>query len=745
MLNYQTLLMPNDTSGSLLIDEVMAIAEIFPKDDAIFLVAYVVKTKKAKSTPYRKPIEFSLSAICDAINNFSIGTAMITLPGFMMQSDDQYNEAALAQREHRFAMVAEALEYKRDLYYRHHGDKLIQKLADKYKIKRDKVQELLNDYYRAGRKKNGLMSHRGRSRTKPSREYQKLGRNRVDFDDGDIGKNVFPEDLKHMKTIGRAMLLGEFSHSYKYAYDQFLTQYHSGKVHIDPRGIGTEIEIENPNTIISFDQFYRNMPNALEMTRAKINKKRHNKKNYDSNFEAHIGTGSEETFGPGHIYQMDSTELDLELVCSLDRSLVLGIVTLYVIRDVYTFAIVGVHIGVGKASYKEARLAIFNTFRNKKLFANEYGIDLHDNDWIESGSCQVLLIDNEEIANNISEGVAASLGIEARFSRTYRGDDKGLIESAFHIYHSLLKRTKVPGFKYKGLLGRNRFKPKREASLTVFESMKLIIIYAVYHNKSIENKRISLEAKAIEDEVLGIPRDVWVWGVENRFYAPCEMSEKELYLKLLETVKIIPKRGVFTHHVTRLKYTIQHAIQNKELLDKSPNSRLKKPFVCRYLRQTTNYILVEIGGQFHVAKLHSHDRGFKNLSFSEVPIIKKKLAAKSRKRENEEKKALLGVQYDIRAIADNAKEKTKKAIEQSVDGRKPVNSAIAKELEAEMADVREVERINSYVAYDVEYKDSHDEPQAIEEIGDVGKTSAKENTYENSMNSILQGLQNENK
>lgn len=738
--------MPNDTSGLLLIDEIMAVAEIFPEDNAIFLVAYVVKTKKAKSTPYIKPKLFPLNEICQAIDDFVIGTATIALPDFMMQPDEQYSDIALAQREHRFAMVSEALAYKRDLYFRHHGDQIIQKLAEKYEIKRDKVQELLNDFYRAGRRKNGLLSHRGRSRTKPSREYLKLGRHRNDFEEGDVGKNLSVTDLKHMKTMGRAMLLGEFSHSYKYVYDQFLIKHHGGIARIDPRGIGSEIEVEDPNAVISFDQFYRNMPNALGMSRAKINKNRHNRKNYESNFEAHVGTGADEVFGPGHVYQMDSTELDLELVCSLDRSLVLGVVTLYVVRDVYTFAITGIHIGIGKASYKEARLALFNTFRKKKSFASEYGLELYDDDWIESGKCHVLLIDNEELANNISDGVAGSLGLEARFGRTYRGDDKGLIESAFHIYHSLLKRTKVPGFKYKGLLGRNRFKPKREACLTVFEAMKVLIIYAVYHNKSLENDRIPLEAKVIQDDVLGIPRDLWIWGLENRFYAPIEMSEKELYLKLLETVKIIPKRGVFTHPDTGLKYTIQDVIQDKELLDKSPNSRSKKPFICRYLRQLTNYIFIEIGTHFHVAKLHGHDRGFKDMSFAEYLIVKDKINAESRKRKREEQKNLLGTQYDIGVIVDNAKEQTKEAIKQSASGRKPSNSPIAKKIEGDIADAREVQRIHSYVTDD-DSSDAERDDQfgVIELIEDVDKKSVKETVYENSMNNILQGLQNDNK
>lgn len=695
MLNYQTLLTPNTPLGLSLIPEVMAIAEIYPKeeDDAVFLVAYFVKVKGAKSTPYRKPTKFNLREILKAIKNNDIGIAKMLFPEFMLQDDECLSDKAIEQRDHRYCMLEEALGHGRNLYFRRHGDKIIQTLAEKYSMKRDKVQELINDYYRFGRRKNALISQRGRSRTKPSRDYKKLGRRRDNFDDGDIGTNVSSDAKAKMATIGRKLLLGEFNSTYGYAYNQYLTKYHDVDLLIDPRGIGTTIEIKEPNSAISFDQFYRGMPEALGFTRARLNKKRSNLKKYEANVEAHDGSAAAYAYGPGHIYQMDSTEMDLELVFSLDRSKLIGVVTLYVIRDVSSGSIVGLHIGVGKASFKEARMAIFNAFRNKKKFAAEYGVELTEDDWIEGGKCAVLLVDNEELANNISDAIPASANFEIRFSRTYRGDDKGLIESAFHIFHSLFKRHKMKGFKHKNILGRNRNKAKKEAILTINDAMKILIIYTVYHNTHLENPRIPIEAQARRDGVNKICREIWLWGLENRFFIPEEISDKELYVQLLENIKLKPDRGVFKIPETGLLYTIRGYIPNKELLDKASKNHLNKTFNCRYLRQLTNFVFIEINNQYHLAKLHSNDREYEDMSFAECVEIKAIQKSNSKKLALENKKYALGTAYDINTVIDNAEKLTASAIKESGQPRIPKNCLVAKDIESQMAESHESERI----------------------------------------------------
>lgn len=749
MLNYQTLLTPNTPEGFELIQETMAIAEIFTNEnialdkDALFLIAFIVKVKDAKSTPYRKPKEFKLSKIIEAVKNNDIGIGKMIIPEFIYTDEDELSGKAIEQRDHRYDMVQEALSHGENLYFRHHGDNLIQNLALKYSMKRERVQELINDFYRFGRRKNALLSQRGRARTRPSREYKKLGRRREEYDEGYIGTNVSPDAITNMAVTARKWLLGEFGSSYQHTYEEYLKEHHDVDVLIDPRGIGSTIELRDSNSAITFDQFYRWLPEALGMTRAKVNKKRRNSKNYESNFEAHDGSSAENCFGSAHIYQMDSTEMDLELVFSLDRSKVIGVVTLYVIRDVYAGAIVGLHIGVGKASFKEARMAIFNAFRNKQAMAKEYGVELAEDDWVEGGKCAVLLVDNEELANNISEGVPASANFEVRFSRTYRGDDKGLIESAFHIFHSMFKRFKIKGFKHKNLLGRNRNKAKKEASLTINEAMKILIIYTVYHNKYLENPRIPIEASARQDGVSKICREVWNWGLENRFFIPEEISDKELYLQLLETVKIKPDRGVFKIPETGLHYTIRGHIPNKELLDKVANSRLKKPFKCRYLRQLTNFIFVEVNNQFYTAQLIDIEREYKDMSFAECIDITKIHTKKSRKTALENQKHKLGAAYDIGKVASDASEKTALAIAESDQLRVPRNDEDAKAIELQLAEIQERDRIKRIAEgdeYDVD-------PALIEgEIEPVEEETSEENdsnTYESTMANILGGLNHE--
>lgn len=749
MLNYGKILTPITPMGFSIIEETMAIAEFFHNEEnsnksSIFLVAYFVRTQKAKSTPYIKPKEFKLNQIVDAVKNFDISVADIALPEFMLVDDSILGEKAIEQRDHRYQMVTEALTYEADLYYRHHGDGIISSLAKKYKMKREKVQELINEFYRGKREKNSLLSHRGRSRTKPSRAYKKLGRRRVNADEDDIGRNVSEDDLEKMATIGKILLLGEFHHPYIYAYHEFLKRYYGGKEYISPDGIKSWIEVDK-NDCPSLDQFYRHMPEALGLSRSKLNQKRKNRKHFESNEAPIAGTYADYCFGPGHVYQMDSTPMDLELVFDLDRSRLIGIATLYVIRDVYSMAIVGLHIGMGEASYKEARIALFNAIRNKKKFAAEYGIDLLDDDWLPEGKPAVLLVDNEEFQNNISEGVASWSSIEVRFARAYRGNDKGLAESSFHMIHSFFKRAKFPGYKYKNLMGRNRLKPKREAALTIYETMRSLIAFTVDHNSHKQNPLIALEAEARRQKVPEIPDRVWNWGLENRFYIPEEVSEKQLYIQLLETIWIKPQQGVFTMPVTGLDYTIRGNQFDKSILNKAINLRSKKPFACKYMRQLTNFIFIEINGIFYPAELIATHRAYKNLSYDECTLIKAAHQKDSKRIETDNLKFSLGLNQTTQNTIGEATSLTKGDIKKSGEPRSLEVDQEAKDIEGQILDQKERDRLLGYFPSDTGSQEGDESNTPEQTTNDDSVTEDSNKTgYQTSMISILKGLNNDN-
>jgi hypothetical protein len=751
MLNYGKILTPITLKGFSIIKETMAIAEFFPDENnpnesVIFLVAYFVRIQKVKSTPYRKPKEFKLNQIVDAVKSFDISVADIALPSFMLVDDSVLGEKAIEQREHRYQMVTEALTYGAGLYYRHHGDGIIASLANKYKMKREKVQELINEFYRGKREKNSLLSYRGRSRTKPSRAYKKLGRKRVNADEGDIGKNISDDDIENMGIIGRKLLLGEFHQPFEFAYNEFLKKHHGGKEYISQDGVNSWIEVDT-NTCISLDQFYRHMPEALEISRSKFNQKRKNRKHFEANEAPIEGTYADYCFGPGHVYQMDSTPMDLELVFNLDRSRLIGIATLYVIRDVYTMAIAGLHIGMGEASYKEARIALFNTIRNKKKFAAEYGMDLLDDDFIPEGKPAILLVDNEEFQNNISEGVASWSSIEVRFARAYRGDDKGLVESSFQMIHSFFKRAKFPGFKYKNLMGRNRLKPKREAAVTIYEAMRSLIAFAVDHNSHKQNPLIALEAEARRQKVPEIPDRVWEWGLENRFYIPEPVSEKQLYIQLLETVWITPIKGVFSMPVTGLNYTIRGNPIDKSILNKAVNSRSKKSFACKYLRQLTNFIFIEVNGIFYPAELIATHRAYKNLSYDECTLIKEAHQKDSKRIEKDNLKYALGLNQVTQSMIDEATSLTKKDIKESGKPRNLEVDQEAKAIEGQILDQKERDRLLGYFPSnsdnDTQEGDEGIPHEHIITDDDSVTEDSNKTGYQTSMISILKGLNND--
>lgn len=377
------------------------------------------------------------------------------------------------------------------------------------------------------------------------------------------------------------------------------------------------------NEQVSLNQLRHWMPQVLGMSRNDIRASRRQSATHKSNYAGRSGDGNFIALGPGHIFQMDSTEKDIKLVSPYDRRVVLMKVTVYSVRDVHSRAFVGLHVAAGKASWYEARLALLNTFRNKKLVAAECGLKIDEEDWLESGIPQVLLVDNEEFANKISASVGRDLGVIVQFSRAYSGDDKGLVEASFHMFHAMMKNQNLAGFEYKNLIGRNRQLPVKTAALTPRELNQILIIYVIYHNKYIWKDDYPMEQTAFRDGVADTCREYWEWGLEHRNFYLREKPLRTLYLSLLEVGELTVHRTHLMLIGKQLKYRSKDvrlaAIQDKV------GGKAKKPVLsCRYLRSTVNHILIELNGEFVIGELDSDMQRYLNMSHNEFQVAREK-------------------------------------------------------------------------------------------------------------------------
>ena len=626
MLNYETLLTPEGDNKELAISETVVVVAVYPERDTIWLLPYITVGKLATKSPDRQPQKYDLSLIESQIEQGDITLDELELESYKNVPEeylyDKNGEQLLcaAERDRRFKIVVKAISFEDELFYPIHGKGVIARLVKEFRTTRTNVQRYLNEYFRGGRHINSLIPKTGRHSSSAKPGGKKVGAVRLTASLGVVGKNVDGNDLEKIKRIAKKYYKNKKLKSLKKCFGKLLDEeYYLVKGKVLPDGSRVKTVHLPPNEQITIGQLYYWLPVALGMSRNDINAKRRQQATHKSNFAGRTGDVAYNARGPGEIFQMDSTEIDIEIVSPYDRQVRLSKVTLYVVRDVYTRAFVGIHIASGKASWYEARLALLNTFRDKVIVAKEWGLNITDDDFIEGGIPQMLLVDNEELANKISASVGKDLGMIVQFSRAYSGDDKGLVESSFHMLHAMMRNEELAGFQYKGLIGRNRQLPKKTAALTPREIQQILMIYAIYHNRCIWKEDYPLEEAAMNDGVKDVCRDYWIWGMKNRPYYLRQKPLRTLYLSMLEV-------GVLTVHKTHLhlrdtslNYKCSD-IRVKGVQNKITGNGVKPILSCRYIRSTVGKILIELNGELVIGEIHSNQRRYRHLTHAEFAV-----------------------------------------------------------------------------------------------------------------------------
>jgi hypothetical protein len=621
-----SVLSPDTGVSGAIFDEPMVAAAVFSSRNSIWLLPYITSGPNKTANPDKKPTEYELSEIEAVIGKNEISINQLVLEPFKDVPEeylvDQYGKKipSAVERDRRFEIVMSAMDYGDELFYPTHGKGVIAKVEKLHDVTRQNVQRYLNEYFRGGRHKNALIPKTGRHKRKHNLTVRKIGTPRKTAVAGVNGKNVDANDLVRIKKVAKKYYLNKKGTSVKALHGKLLDEEYAavkGKMLQD--GTFTPTIHLPPNEQISVGQLHYWLPKALGISREDLKAKRRQTPNHKSNFAGRTGNADYIADGPGHIFQMDSTELDIELVSPYDLRVRLTKVTFYVVRDAYTRAYVGIHMAAGKASWYEARLALLATFRDKVQVAAEWGINLCEDDWIESGIPQILFVDNEEFANKISSTVGKDLGITVQFSRAYSGDDKGLVESSFHAMHAMIKNEGLTGYQQKGLIGRNRLIPAKNAALTPRELQQILILYAVYHNRCIWKDDYPMEQPAKQQGVKDICRDYWEWGLRYRNYYLTKMPLRTLFISLLESGEVSVNRNYLLLKDKRLKYRSTDVrllgLQNKKV------GRENKPtLICRYLRSTVNIIFIELEGKLVQAELHSSQQAYKNLSHAQFQV-----------------------------------------------------------------------------------------------------------------------------
>lgn len=197
--------------------------------------------------------------------------------------------------------------------------------------------------------------------------------------------------------------------------------------------------------------------------------------------------------------------------------------------------------------------------------------------------------------------------------------------------------------------------------------------------------------------------------------------------------------------VTGLDYTIRGNQFDKSILNKAINLRSKKPFACKYMRQLTNFIFIEINGIFYPAELIATHRAYKNLSYDECTLIKAAHQKDSKRIETDNLKFSLGLNQTTQNTIGEATSLTKGDIKKSGEPRSLEVDQEAKDIEGQILDQKERDRLLGYFPSDTGSQEGDESNTPEQTTNDDSVTEDSNKTgYQTSMISILKGLNNDN-
>jgi putative transposase len=464
------------------------------------------------------------------------------------------------------------------------------------------VRKRLRLYWQSGRRRNALLPSfekcgaPGKSRVAESievtEEHPKSGRRsalaivRNKLKTG-IGIRMTAEVYRKFESGTSKFYVGE-KRSLTKTYDLIINKY----FHIDYemiKGIPVPI-LPEADKLPSLDQYkywYYNIRDNKNDLRA-----RQGEREYNTKSRPITGVSSHMSFGPGYLYQIDSTIANIYLVSSLDRTRIIGRPVLYSTVDVYSVALAGFCVTLEGPSWLSGIMALDNAFTNKVELCAEYGLEIEESEWPIYGLPKGLLADRGEFEGYDADRLVGSLGIHVHNTGPFRPDWKGYVERHFGIADERTAKF-TPG--YVPPIGRARGDPDYDlkASLTLDEFRMLMILHALDYNMNYYLKRYRKSEFMIADRVQRYPLELWHYGI-NRTGLLGDLPRDVVRLNLLPRARgSITPAGIHFPQ-TDLYYDSDYVLEQGWLTQARDRGNIPIEFI--HDPRTTKFIYIPVDG-----------------------------------------------------------------------------------------------------------------------------------------------------
>jgi putative transposase len=473
------------------------------------------------------------------------------------------------------------------------------------------AKTMLNDiraYWQGGQNWDALLgAFRWRDHQGP--EFAGTGSRGAKREDGSTAYQLKQQDLDWMREVLMARYLVkdtgislaktlEYLHSLHYSYRD---------------GNGTSY-LKHPHQAPTYRQLERYLKQNWNLeSRLRLRK---GDKKFENDHNAKTGSVQLDCHGVGHIGEFDATIVDVYLVSSKNRKLIVGKPTLYLIVDRASRMIIGWYIGLENACYSAAMQAIVSIGVDKRALCRRYGIPYDPLDWIAHAIVpQCFLADQGELVKKEARAIVGSLKSTISNTAGLRPTYKPLVECGFKQVHTIIAAD-TPGYKADADMRHRRTNNNEQnASLTLEEFTGVIIDAIILYNRSVQTE-YPLTLQQVSDEVPAIPRLLYQHGMETRMGELDRMDFNRVRQDLMPRAQAkVNENGIVFEKVT---YSCPEAVAKGWFVEaRGKTAKVTIAFDYRCVDEIIVYS-PDGSGECFVASLHADSEKFRGWSFPEV-------------------------------------------------------------------------------------------------------------------------------
>lgn len=393
----------------------------------------------------------------------------------------------------------------------------------------------------------------------------------------------------------------------------------------------TETNLPHRDTLPSIGQFKHHCHQKRD--RLKVLASREGESRAKANHSPTLGSAALMAFGPGDWFFIDSTKADCIIVSWYDSNQELGQATIYFVKDLFSYLIVGFLVTLEEESWLAELLAFQTVVMDKVALFAKYFITVTPEECPCSHLPGFVYDDRGPGESQNASNYVNNLGVSISNAPPRRPDKKGPIELDFslanqyaiHVVEGGGTPPEGPGAKdHRGL-----------PCLTLEALIYVVLSYIKFYNSCHYLDEYPMDEFMLRDKVDPVPIKLWHWGIKNRSGLLRKMDPDVVYRNLLPrvTARVTPKGLEYKG----LYFYSEYGAERQWYLKSTSKNRKKQAKVCvAYDPRTTNFIYLcdKRGLAIEQCTLRPRSEGYANISWKEYEAQKKQEAERRNELEN---------------------------------------------------------------------------------------------------------------